>query len=171
MAAKSFISLMCVRSCFARSYQNPLSFQSFNNSKGAIKPNSLFLGMFKSSIARMSLRPPGGARTPFERFSSLPSIVSCREFELVCALKVILLPIYSSGNSSKHESITIDFPTPTLPTSNVFIPDLSSNIIKCFVRTESTVGIMILKNGTSPCGSLYVGTFCTQGTNTWRAAS
>ena len=152
MAASSCMSCTFFTSCFARSYQNPLSTHSLSSSSGGMKPNTLFLGMLKSSMKQTSFLPPAGANTPLVRFSSLPSIVSCRLLLLVCALKLITMLARPSGRPPSTVCAIIDLPTPTPPTMRQCRSAPTSAPTTNLVRTVSMVGIMILKNGSSGGG-------------------
>lgn len=77
IAASSCMSLTSFGSQDLRSYQNPLSTQSFRSSRGGMNPNTDFCGMLRSSMKATRRLPPTGANTPLLRFSSLPSMVSC----------------------------------------------------------------------------------------------
>mmetsp|Transcript_5801 Transcript_5801/g.17738 ORF Transcript_5801/g.17738 Transcript_5801/m.17738 type:complete len:208 (-) Transcript_5801:2430-3053(-) len=154
MAASSCMSLMCFTSQRWRSYQKPLSTHSLSSSSGGRNPNVDFCGMLRSSMKVTSFLPPTGANTPFVRFSSLPSIVSCSELDDVCAEKLMTMAERSLGSDSSRLCTTMVLPTPTLPTSSVCWNTRTSAEATKRVRTVSTVGTMILKNGKS-AGGLY----------------
>lgn len=76
IAASSCMSRISLRSHRSRSYQYPLSTHSLSSSRGGMKPNADFCGMFRSSMKATRRLPPTGANTPLLLFSNRPSIVS-----------------------------------------------------------------------------------------------
>mmetsp|Transcript_14243 Transcript_14243/g.38601 ORF Transcript_14243/g.38601 Transcript_14243/m.38601 type:complete len:247 (-) Transcript_14243:4044-4784(-) len=155
MPARSCMSLTCFTSHRWRSYQKPLSTHSFRSSRGGMNPNLDFWGMFRSSMKATSFLPPAGANTPLVRFSSRPSIVSCRELEVVCALKLMIIEARSLGRLSSMDWMIMVLPTPTLPTTMVWLKLRTSEEATKEFRTVSIVGTKILKKGVSG-GGLYV---------------
>mmetsp|Transcript_20165 Transcript_20165/g.36236 ORF Transcript_20165/g.36236 Transcript_20165/m.36236 type:complete len:262 (-) Transcript_20165:1955-2740(-) len=108
--------------------------------------------MLKSSMKATSFLPPGGAKTPFVRFSNLPSMVSWSELLEVWALKLMIMWLLSEGRFSRRAWMIMVLPTPTLPTSMAWWKLRTRAEMTNRFRIVSTVGTRILKKGRSGAG-------------------
>mmetsp|Transcript_35163 Transcript_35163/g.59244 ORF Transcript_35163/g.59244 Transcript_35163/m.59244 type:complete len:214 (+) Transcript_35163:1073-1714(+) len=162
MDVTSCMSLIIFTSCFSRSYQNPLSDHSLSSSSGGRKPKTDLAGMLKSSMKHRSFLPPIGANTPFVRFSSLPSMVTCSELDVVCADMLITMAAFESGRSEMSFCTTMVLPTPTLPKTMAWRKVCTRLVRMKAVRTVSTVGTMMRKKGMLGSTLKLEDSFCSQ---------
>mmetsp|Transcript_24874 Transcript_24874/g.57544 ORF Transcript_24874/g.57544 Transcript_24874/m.57544 type:complete len:253 (-) Transcript_24874:6332-7090(-) len=151
IAAMNCVSTIWRYSFSSRLYQPAWSIHCRKISIGGCAPYSSLAGMFRSSTKTMQVLFSGGPRTPLRRLSSLPSMMSCVAFAVVCAEKLTLIDIHESSEPFRSLWFFTEtlLPVPVSPVQSTWNPFVSSSVMSHSDRIVSTVGTTTLVNAAS----------------------
>mmetsp|Transcript_18361 Transcript_18361/g.62467 ORF Transcript_18361/g.62467 Transcript_18361/m.62467 type:complete len:229 (+) Transcript_18361:2307-2993(+) len=166
MAATNCTSTKVRKLWSERSYHPLWSMNCLRSSMGGCAPYVSFSGMFRSSMKSTQRLPSGGPNTPLRRLSSLPSIMSCVWFALVCAEKLTAIDWYTLWSrppfGASLRFIYMVLPVPVGPAYRTWCLCVSSvSRIQAYLSV-SVEGTMISWNWTSSpiCSTVVVSSQC-----------